>query len=76
MAGSGAGGQRGVWVMQHETVCRITCGGYSRQRRRGGGEEECSSEEKQSLSPHFSLRDHCVLPPSAQGVCECVSAAS
>lgn len=62
--------------MQRETVCRITCGGYSRQRGRRGGEEECGSEEKQSLSPRSSLRERCALPPSAQGVCECVSAAS
>lgn len=59
--------------MQHEAVCRITCGGRSRQRRRRrrGGEEECSSEEKQSLSPHFSLRDPCVLPRLPR-VCVCV----
>lgn len=69
-------GQRGVCVMQHETVCRITCAGRSLQergRRRGGGERgkkgECSSEESQSLSPHFSRRDDCVLSPSAWGVC-------
>lgn len=52
----GRQGQRGVWVMQHETVlyhvCRTLPAG-ERRGRRGGKKGECSSEESQSLSPLF-----------------------
>lgn len=38
-------GQRGVCVMQHETVCPITCAGRSPQER-GEGEEVETREER------------------------------
>lgn len=58
--------QRGVGVMQHEPVCRITCAGRSLQQRgerRGGGEPNRSSEEGLSLS-FTSLRGRAVRPSS------------
>lgn len=65
---AGRQGQRGVCVMQHEAVCRITCGGRSRRRRGrrrrgGGGKGECSCEESWSPSSHSSQGDDCVLSP-------------
>lgn len=55
-------------VVSHvqDVACRRGEGGEVEKRE---GKGECSSEESQSLSPHFSRRDDCVLSPSAWGVC-------
>lgn len=62
-------------VVSHveDVACRR---GEKEKRWRRERKGECSSEESQSLSPHSSRRDDCVLSPSAWGACwvgwECV----
>lgn len=75
----GRKGQRGVWVMQHETVCCITCAGRSLQEREEGEEvEKNGSAALRNHSPRhlvlpggrlcaFPIRLRCLL-----SVCVCV----